>query len=58
MTSQHTQASTRRQGTPLSRAMRPINHVVERFIPSSLVFSILLTLTCGSSTGPDRHLAR
>src|SRR5690625_5232287 len=43
MTDQHTQASTRRQGTPLSRAMRPINHVVERFIPSSLVFSILLT---------------
>ena len=43
MTSQHTQASTRRQGTPLSRAMCPINHVVERFIPSSLVFSILLT---------------
>ncbi len=43
MTKQHTQASTRRQGTPLSRAMRPINHVVERFIPSSLVFSILLT---------------
>src|SRR5699024_12793088 len=43
MTNQHTQASTRRQGTPLSRAMCPINHVVERFIPSSLVFSILLT---------------
>ena len=43
MTKQHTQASTRRQGTPLSRAMRPINRVVERFIPSSLVFSILLT---------------
>src|SRR5690625_4247837 len=33
----------RKEGTPLSRAMRPINHVVERFIPSALVFSILLT---------------
>lgn len=32
-----------KQGTALSRAMRPVNHVVERFIPSSLVFSILLT---------------
>jgi len=43
MTKQHAQANTQRQGTPLSRAMRPVNHVVERFIPSSLVFSILLT---------------
>src|SRR5699024_7223206 len=33
----------RKEGTALSRAMRPVNHVVERFIPSSLVFSILLT---------------
>ena len=33
----------RKEGTPLSRAMRPVNHVVERFIPSALVFSILLT---------------
>lgn len=33
----------RKEGTPLSRAMRPINHVVERLIPSALVFSILLT---------------
>ncbi|WP_431521129.1 short-chain fatty acid transporter [Citricoccus muralis] len=35
--------TTRKEGTVISRAMRPINHVVERFIPSALVFSILLT---------------
>ncbi|WP_394214259.1 short-chain fatty acid transporter [Brachybacterium vulturis] len=34
----------RKQGTAISRAMRPLNHVVERFIPSALVFSIVLTL--------------
>jgi len=39
----NTQTTPRKEGTPLSRAMRPVNHVVERFIPSSLVFSILLT---------------
>src|SRR5690625_1828892 len=37
------EAPPRKEGTPLSRAMRPINHVVERLIPSALVFSILLT---------------
>lgn len=32
-----------KQGTPLSRAMRPVNNLVERFIPSALVFAIALT---------------
>ena len=32
-----------RTGTPLSRAMRPVNTVVERYIPSALVFAIVLT---------------
>src|SRR5699024_6621967 len=43
MTKLHAQANTQRHDTPMSRAMRPVNHVEERFIPSSLVFSILLT---------------
>src|SRR5699024_7866064 len=43
ITKHHAQANTHRQGTPVSRAMRPVNHVVERFIPSSLVFSIVPT---------------
>lgn len=30
-------------GTAISRAMRPINNLVERFIPSALVFAIVLT---------------
>jgi short-chain fatty acids transporter len=34
----------KRSGAPLARAMRPINHVVERWIPSALVFAIVLTL--------------
>nr|WP_040385692.1 TIGR00366 family protein [Citricoccus sp. CH26A] len=38
-----TETRPRKEGTPLSRAMRPINNVVERFIPSALVFSIALT---------------
>jgi short-chain fatty acids transporter len=38
-----TQTRPRKEGTPLSRAMRPVNNVVERFIPSALVFSIVLT---------------
>jgi len=38
-----TATARRKHGTPLSRAMRPLNNVVERFIPSALVFSILLT---------------
>ncbi|MGO1774111.1 MAG: short-chain fatty acid transporter [Agrococcus casei] len=29
---------------PLARVMQPINHVVERWIPSSLVFAIVLTV--------------
>ena len=39
----NTQASARKEGTTLSRAMRPVNNIVERFIPSALVFSIALT---------------
>ncbi|MFA4840925.1 MAG: TIGR00366 family protein [Agrococcus sp.] len=35
---------TRESGAPLARAMRPINNVVERWIPSALVFAIVLTL--------------
>ncbi len=35
---------TQRSGAPLARAMRPINNVVERWIPSALVFAIVLTL--------------
>jgi short-chain fatty acids transporter len=31
-------------GAPLARAMRPLNNVVERWIPSALVFAIVLTL--------------
>lgn len=38
-----TATAQKKDGTPLSRAMRPLNNVVERFIPSALVFSILLT---------------
>ena len=47
-----------RQGTALSRAMRPVNNVVERFIPSALVFSIVLTFVVAilalilTGTGP------
>lgn len=43
MSSSNTDTKEHKEGTALSRAMRPVNHVVERFIPSSLVFSILLT---------------
>ena len=32
------------KGAPLARMMRPFNRVVERWIPSSLVFAIVLTL--------------
>lgn len=35
---------TQQSGAPLARAMRPINNVVERWIPSALVFAIVLTL--------------
>jgi short-chain fatty acids transporter len=42
-----TETRPRKEGTPLSRAMRPINNVVERFIPSALVFSIVLTFIVG-----------
>lgn len=34
----------KRSGAPLARTMRPINNVVERWIPSALVFAIVLTL--------------
>lgn len=37
------ETAARKEGTPLSRAMRPLNNLVERFIPSALVFSIVLT---------------
>ncbi len=37
-------AGTKPPGAPLARAMRPINTVVERWIPSALVFAIVLTL--------------
>ena len=37
-------ATTKQTGAPLARAMRPINTVVERWIPSALVFAIVLTL--------------
>ena len=33
-----------KKGAPLARFMRPFNNVVERWIPSSLVFAIVLTL--------------
>jgi short-chain fatty acids transporter len=46
-TSGTTETRPRKEGTPLSRAMRPINNVVERFIPSALVFSIVLTFIVG-----------
>jgi short-chain fatty acids transporter len=44
----HTQATTASPGAPPSRnpftrAVRPLNTIVERFIPSALVFAILLT---------------
>ena len=32
------------KGAPLARVMRPFNNVIERWIPSSLVFAIVLTL--------------
>jgi len=35
--------TTGRGGTAASRAMRPINNLVEKFIPSALVFAIVLT---------------
>lgn len=37
-------ARSKQTGAPLARAMRPINNVVERWIPSALVFAIILTL--------------
>lgn len=43
MSPQNISTEPHKEGTALSRAMRPVNHIVERFIPSSLVFSILLT---------------
>jgi short-chain fatty acids transporter len=37
------QADTRRRSSGLAAVMRPINSVVERYIPSALVFAIVLT---------------
>ncbi|GAA1424677.1 short-chain fatty acid transporter [Agrococcus citreus] len=37
-------ARSKQTGAPLARAMRPVNNVVERWIPSALVFAIILTL--------------
>ena len=37
-------------GTVFSRAMRPVNTVMERFIPSSLLFSIVLTFIVAGLT--------
>ena len=37
-------AQTPAEGNVFSRAMRPVNTVVERFIPSALVFAIVLTV--------------
>ncbi|MGH3653091.1 short-chain fatty acid transporter [Glutamicibacter sp.] len=36
-------APAKRGGTAASRAMRPVNNLVEKFIPSALVFAIALT---------------
>lgn len=36
-------APSKRSGTAASRAMRPVNNLVEKFIPSALVFAIVLT---------------
>lgn len=36
-------APSKRSGTTASRAMRPVNNLVEKFIPSALVFAIVLT---------------
>ncbi len=38
-----TPAPTKPSGAPLARAMRPVNSVVERWIPSALVFGLALT---------------
>lgn len=47
-----------REGTFFSRAMRPLNTMMERFIPSSLVFTIVLTFAvaalCLLLTWPGR----
>src|SRR5699024_8079917 len=43
MSPQNTSTEPNKEGTALSTAMRSVNHIGERFIPSSLVFSILLT---------------
>jgi short-chain fatty acids transporter len=38
-----TSASAPSSSNPFTRAMRPVNALVERFVPSALVFAILLT---------------
>ncbi len=50
--------STRKRSSGLSAVMRPVNSVVERFIPSALVFAIVLTFVVAvlalvlTDTGP------
>src|SRR5680860_703086 len=39
--------SNKSSKSPVSAIMRPINSLVERFIPSSLVFAIILTVVVG-----------
>lgn len=39
----HQQSQTRPKGTPLSRAMQPINTLVEQWTPTALFFGIALT---------------
>ena len=38
------QATAARSEPPLARVMRPLNTAVERFIPSALIFAIVLTV--------------
>ena len=51
-------ASSKQRSAGLSGLMRPINNVVERFIPSALVFAIVLTFVVAimalflTDTGP------
>ena len=44
---QHSPARAASSEPVLARAMRPVNYVVERFIPSALIFAILLTAVVG-----------
>ena len=44
---QHSPARAASSEPVLARAMRPVNYVVERFIPSALIFAIVLTAVVG-----------